>query len=682
MSRKTGVGLIGGLLVVLLLSAACSVEDWQEIAALEAAKPALESAAASAVTGGHLAAPATSDEVDAPAADAADAAPALSSTEASLAAVVMPQRDLRDLALRLKPGVTDVPTTVAVPTDYAIGDVIDFWAHDLDNNENFQISAELVHMTDVAHVWVQTDRYYDHDAIVASVERFSAESYPAEVAFFGSEWNPGVDLNPRLHILHAEEIGTGIAGYYSSADQYTREARERSNEKEMFYINLTWLNQARDYEFYETVLAHEFQHMVHWANDRNEETWLNEGLSEFAQEVAGYPPDTIFARNFMAVPDTQLNTWNDSNASNAEHYGSAYLFVRYFSQRFGPELTRALVAHKANGLNGITTVLAEAGIDMTGEELFADWVIANYVDAPDALGEDDVYGYVDIDPGQAAIERTISRLPFDGYTATVNNYAADYFALESRGDAQIEFEGALATKLADTEPFSGEFAWWSNRGDDSDTRLTRAFDLSDVPAGSPILMDVSMWWHIEEDYDYGYVLVSRDGEKWEILPGARTTDANPSGNSYGHGYTSRSGDDASAWVVEQFDLSAYAGEEVQVRFEYVTDDAVTKSGWFIDDIAIPAIGYATDFENGPDGWISEGWLLTDNQLPQRWLLQLMEFERDELVNVQRIEVDANGRAVIPVTDLGRRRNAVLAVSAFAPITTEPAVYSLSVRELQ
>ncbi|MCB9160169.1 MAG: immune inhibitor A [Caldilineaceae bacterium] len=68
-------------------------------------------------------------------------------------------------------------------------------------------------------------------------------------------------------------------------------------------------------------------------------------------------------------------------------------------------------------------------------------------------------------------------------------------------------------------------------------------------------------------------------------------------------------------VVEQFDLSAYAGEQVQVRFEYVTDDAVTKSGWFIDDIAIPAIDYATDFEQGADGWESEGWLLTDNRLP-------------------------------------------------------------------
>ncbi|MEZ4582060.1 MAG: immune inhibitor A, partial [Caldilineaceae bacterium] len=412
------------------------------------------------------------------------------------------------------------------------------------------------------YVWVESGRDYDYDAVVASVERFSEQSYPAEVAFFGSEWKPGVDLNPRVHILHVADIGTGIAGYYSSADQYTRAARERSNEKEMFYINLTWLNQAQDYNFYETVLAHEFQHMIHWANDRNEETWLNEGLSEFAQEVAGYPPDTIFARNFMAVPDTQLNTWNDSNASNAEHYGSAYLFVRYFSQRFGPELTRALVAHKANGLAGITATLADAGIAMTGDDLFADWVVANFVDDPAALGETGVYGYDDIDPGHAAVDRTITRLPAAGYTATVNNYATDYVRWRAPRRSHRRVRWRDDDQLADTEPFSGEFAWWSNRGDDSDTRL-RTFDFSDVAAGSPILMDVTMWWHIEEDYDYGYVLVSRDGE-WEILPGQRT-DANqrqqlrPRLHGFGN-------DDTSAWVVEQFDLSAYAGEQVQVRF--------------------------------------------------------------------------------------------------------------------
>ncbi|MEZ4559878.1 MAG: immune inhibitor A [Caldilineaceae bacterium] len=672
-SRKRLIGVLVWL-AVLLTAAGCAV-DTQELADLQAA---LATPAAPTNGSGHLAAVAPVEP--AAAAPAAEAAPIdASTTEATLAAVTVPQRDLRELAMRLKPGVDDVPATVATARDYQVGDTLEFWAHDLDNNQDFQITAELVYITDAAYVWVESGRDYDYDAVVASVERFSEQSYPAEVAFFGSEWKPGVDLNPRVHILHVADIGTGIAGYYSSADQYTRAARERSNEKEMFYINLTWLNQAQDYNFYETVLAHEFQHMIHWANDRNEETWLNEGLSEFAQEVAGYPPDTIFARNFMAVPDTQLNTWNDSNASNAEHYGSAYLFVRYFSQRFGPELTRALVAHKANGLAGITATLADAGIAMTGDDLFADWVVANFVDDPAALGETGVYGYDDIDPGHAAVDRTITRLPAAGYTATVNNYATDYIALEARGDLTVEFDGETMTKLADTEPFSGEFAWWSNRGDDSDTRLTRTFDFSNVAAGSPILMDVTMWWHIEEDYDYGYVLVSRDGAKWEILPGQRTTDANPSGNSYGHGYTARSGDDTSAWVVEQFDLSAYAGEQVQVRFEYVTDDAVTKSGWFIDDIAIPAIDYATDFEQGADGWESEGWLLTDNRLPQRWLLQLMTFKRDELVDVQRIQVDADGRAVIPVSDLDRRRNAVLAVSALAPITTEPAVYALDVR---
>ncbi len=31
-----------------------------------------------------------------------------------------------------------------------------------------------------------------------------------------------------------------------------------------------------------SVLAHEFQHMIHWYRDRNEESWMNEGFSELA----------------------------------------------------------------------------------------------------------------------------------------------------------------------------------------------------------------------------------------------------------------------------------------------------------------------------------------------------------------------------------------------------------------
>src|SRR5690606_31213376 len=102
-------------------------------------------------------------------------------------------------------------------------------------------------------------------------------------------------------------LGHGIAGYYSSSDQYSRLAQPRSNEKEMFYVNLDWVNSlfGPAFQSYETVLAHEFQHMIHWHTDRNEETWLNEGLSEFAQDVAGYGPMLTFSRSFIQVPDTQ-----------------------------------------------------------------------------------------------------------------------------------------------------------------------------------------------------------------------------------------------------------------------------------------------------------------------------------------------------------------------------------------
>ena len=44
----------------------------------------------------------------------------------------------------------------------------------------------------------------------------------------------------------------------------------------MFFINSDNVDLGDDY-IYGTV-AHEFQHMIHWYKDRNEETWVNEGF--------------------------------------------------------------------------------------------------------------------------------------------------------------------------------------------------------------------------------------------------------------------------------------------------------------------------------------------------------------------------------------------------------------------
>ena len=74
---------------------------------------------------------------------------------------------------------------------------------------------------------------------------------------------------------------------------------ENSNEHEMFYVNLDTMADSIGTPYYEGVLAHEFQHMVQWYVDSNEDTWLNEGLSELATMLTGYGPSG-FATDFLA----------------------------------------------------------------------------------------------------------------------------------------------------------------------------------------------------------------------------------------------------------------------------------------------------------------------------------------------------------------------------------------------
>ena len=190
--------------------------------------------------------------------------------------------------------------------------------------------------------------------------------------------------------------------------------------------------------------------------------------------------------------------------------------------------------------------------------------------------------------------------PVEDERGQVFNQAADYVELRGAGDVTFRFQGAAETQLVATQPPTGRRFWLTPRADDANPRLTGQFDLAALAPGTPVTMTVEMWHDIEENYDYGYVLASRDGAEWSISPGQGTRTDNPVGNNLGAGYTGRSLDalGAPGWRQEVFDLSAYAGGPLWVQFSYVTDDGYNAPGWAIDDVAIPALGYAEDFE-GP-----------------------------------------------------------------------------------
>jgi len=599
-------------------------------------------------------------------------------TEAQLRLVDLPRRDPVRLAVELNPDLDAAPI-FAGPKTYRVGDREQFWVHNADAKQNVAIVAELVYQTDVVNVWVEVDQPYNSRRLRRSIDRFSNVIYPALVNLFGSEWNPGVDGDPRLHILHTTRLGSSVAGYFYSADKYTRVVNPFSNEKEIFFINLNWLNRLSNDEIYETVLAHEFQHMIHWNQDRGEDLWLNEGLSEYAQEVAGYSPDIRFAHSFLNNPDLPLTGWPPNPGASAPHYGAAYLFVAYLAQRFGDDFLGVLVAEQRNGASGIDAALATVGATETFDELFADWVVANWADA--FAEEEDVrfaYRRLSLPKPQAAATHRLTADTIEALDLTeadVANYGVDYLLIDGEGDFIFHFEGATETQLAPTQPFDGTRMWWSNRGDDANPRLTRRFDLSALEPGTPVSMTLAAWWSIEEAYDYGYVKASQNGIDWVILPGQRTRDDNPTGNALGPGYTGMSGDEAPGWVQETYDLSAFAGRPLWLRFSYVTDDAVNTEGWFIDNLAIPALSFVDSFEGELAGWESEGWVLTDNRLPQRWLVQALVFNEGRLEQVARLPVGEDGRAMVDLTGLSNHRHIVLAISGLTRVTMEKASYS-------
>jgi hypothetical protein len=599
-------------------------------------------------------------------------------TMETLINTIVPINDPIELAERLRgvSGVSPILATSAAPI--AEGTVKTFWVGNVDTIENFQIEAEMVYATPHVYFWVEREVKYELDEVQALVDDFEERSYPTVRSFFGSEWSPGIDGDEHLYILYARNLGSTVAGYFSAADSLPAEAHEYSNGHEMFYLSADNVELWEDFTY--SVLAHEFQHMIHWYRDRNEESWMNEGLSELAAHLSGFDVsgwDWAYADD----PDIALTYWPTSGGT---HYGQSFLFMAYFLDRFGAEATQAVVANPANGLTSIDQVLLDQNITdaatgrvLTADDIHRDWGVALVLQ--DENVADGRYAYQSYRPPIVQSVDTIEdcSAATGRQTRQVNQYGLDYIQIECSGSFTLAFDGASVVPVLPGEPISGDFAYWSNRGDESDMTLTRSFDLTGVESSS-IELEYMIWYDIEEGWDYLYLEVSRDGgETWKILETPSGTAEDSSGNSFGWAYTGFSGGgDAPAWIEERVDLSEYAGEEIQLRFEYITDAAVNGDGLLVDDISIDAIGYAEDFEGDEDGWDAEGWVKLYNRLPQKYAVVLVE-QGDE-TRVREIDLDGANAGEIEVELGGQFDEATLIISGMTRYTWQPAAYTFEI----
>ena len=175
-------------------------------------------------------------------------------------------------------------------------------------------------------------------------------------------------------------------------------------------------------------------------------------------------------------------------------------------------------------------------------------------------------------------------------------------------------------------PHTGTQYVYSQIADITYKRLTREIA---VPAGGG---DLTFWTSYDTEPHWDHLFVearTADGSDWTTLPDANGhTTADP-GDSCAAGWrvlhpwldhyqtfdpaagtctatgttgawNAASGNSA-GWQQWSVDLSAYAGQTVEISIAYASDWAVQGLGVFIDDVTLPD-GTSTSFETGFDGW--------------------------------------------------------------------------------
>jgi immune inhibitor A len=134
--------------------------------------------------------------------------------------------------------------------------------------------------------------------------------------------------------------------------------------------------------------------------------------------------------------------------------------------------------------------------------------------------------------------------------------------------------------------------------DETDVMLDRQIAVGPGVSGT---LTVDAYWDIEEDWDYGYVMVN--GEIISDTDGV-FTDFNPYGNNLGWGLTGSGGGTL------RFDLSAYAGQMVTLTLRYKTDAGVTYPGWWVDNVMLDD-ALIDDFEGAAQPGTFPGWTNSD-----------------------------------------------------------------------
>lgn len=465
-------------------------------------------------------------------------------------------------------------------------------------------------------------------------DEFDNNIYPKATSFFGTP-----DVLDGSNSLLAE-WGNVPEGYYEGSEKvimlvdniiddayndpsypffvagFFWKTLENYIDRNMITIDTNSWETRLESTFFGTTI-HELQHLIHSDNDGAEESWINEGMSTFSEYLGGYGHDDGSINFYLDHPENSLVSWDEHQSAvtgpeTIADYGQVYLFTLYMNDKFGREFIRDLALNKSQGINSVNQVLKNHGSKLDFTKLYQNFITALALDADisgsgvynfDSINLRDVVDKAGTKRGMTVNYEKALQFEKEGVPA----WGGDFKVLDFKDKIRnIAFDGvdflSVPWKSVVDPKDPNNKVLWGNEGDEADNAIIFEADLSNLDKAT---LKFDNFLDIEEQWDFGVVQVSTDGgNTWNSLSNENTRsdvveEGYPKIKENVPGFT---GNDKE-WQKETFDLTAYAGKKVLVSFRYLTDWGYNDTGWFIDNIEVPEIGYLND-GNSTDNFMS------------------------------------------------------------------------------
>ena len=255
--------------------------------------------------------------------------------------------------------------------------------------------------------------------------------YPTVTTYFGSP--PDLDDNCQIEIVLISIDGAGGTGGYFSPGI--------SSVRESVFVDvddMSWRN---------TILAHEFEHLLHNSRDPYEYLWIDEGAADMAAYLCFGVTSTLTGHANAWSEDSSLSVrwWNGRIAD----YGAGFMCLMYLADKLGGGAAiQRLVADTATGGAAVENLAQnpETGataIGTTMSEIFANFSAAVSLDSAQGA-----FGFSNLDLTSGCIAAYICKAQMSGYNDQwVNDWNSSSQNIEGWGMRAYKFSQGSGAPL-------------------------------------------------------------------------------------------------------------------------------------------------------------------------------------------------------------------------------------------